>query len=103
MVRRARRIDWISGAAFAVLAMLAHPIGFLWLVGTLSYTWIRAKLPGWWKLAVPLTTVCGFVFAYCYASHRPFLSAGLKRGPLYFCNRADQFGVFRDRCFFVAF
>src|SRR5260370_40982963 len=101
MVRRARRIDWISGAAFAVLAMLAHPIGFLWLVGTLSYTWIRAKLPGWWKLAVPLTVGCGFFFAFWYAPHPPSLSAGWNPGPLYIFNRARQMGALRDRVFFL--
>jgi hypothetical protein len=102
IVRRARRIGWISGAVFAVLAMLAHPIGFLWLVGTLSYTWIRAKLPGWWKLAVPLTTVCGFVLAYWYASHRPSLSADWNRGPLYLYNGADQLGLYGNRYFYLA-
>src|SRR6266581_8533505 len=48
---RARGMDWVGGSIFALLAILAHPIGFLWLVGTLAYVWIRGKLPGWWKLA----------------------------------------------------
>src|SRR5260370_32195573 len=45
MVWRARRTDWIFGAAFAVLAMLAHPLAFLWLGGTPSYTWLWAQPP----------------------------------------------------------
>src|SRR5919109_231942 len=30
--REPRRVDWIGAAIFAVLAYMAHPIGFLWLV-----------------------------------------------------------------------
>src|SRR5207237_3803197 len=35
---RARRIDWIAAVPFALLSMLAHPIGSLWLVGTVAST-----------------------------------------------------------------
>src|SRR6266567_3858949 len=57
---------WIAGALIALLAVLAHPIGFLWLLGTLAYVWIRAKLPGWWKLALPLVAASGFFAVYWY-------------------------------------
>jgi hypothetical protein len=99
---RARRTDWILGAVFALLAMLAHPIGFLWLAGTLAYTRIRAKLPGWWKLALPLAAACALVLAYWYAWHRPSLSADWNRGPLYLYNGADQLGLFGNRYFILA-
>src|SRR2546427_11446720 len=29
---RARGMDWVGGGVFALLTILAHPIGFLWLV-----------------------------------------------------------------------
>src|SRR5947209_11389334 len=40
---RARGMDWVGGGMSALLTILAHPIGFLWLVGTLAYIKLRAK------------------------------------------------------------
>jgi hypothetical protein len=99
---RARRIDWIAAAPFALLAMLAHPIGFLWLVGTVAYTKIRAKLPGWWKLALPLAAASGFAAIYWYTSHCASLLADWDRGPFYLYNGADQLGLFGTRYFWLA-
>jgi len=68
---RARGMDWVGGGIFALLTILAHPIGFLWLVGTLAYIRIRAKLPGWRKLTLPLAAAAVFYAVCWYASHRP--------------------------------
>ncbi len=99
---RARRIDWIAAAPFALLALLAHPIGFLWLIGTLAYIKTRAKLPGWWKLALPLAAASGFAAVYWYTSHRAPLLADWDRGPFYLYNGADQLGLYGNRYFFLA-
>src|SRR6266851_3249551 len=99
---RARRFEWIAAVPFALLTMLAHPIGFLWLVGTLAYTKIRAKLPGWWKLALPLAAASGFAAIYWYTSHRPSLFADWDRGPFYLYNGADQLGLYGKRYIFLA-
>src|SRR5216684_41112 len=88
---------WIAGALIALLAVPAHPIGFLWLLGTLVYVWIRAKLPGWWKLALPLVAASGFFAVYWYVSHRPALLADWDRGPFYLYNGADQLGLYGKR------
>ena len=98
---RARRIDWIA-VLFALLAMLAHPIGFLWLVGTTAYTKIRAKLPGWWKLALPLVAASWFAAICWYTSHRAALMADWDRGPFYLFNGADQLWLFGTRYFWQA-
>src|SRR5437867_2022412 len=47
---RGKGIAWIGGLAVGALTLLAHPIGFSWLVGTLAYVKAREKMPGWWKL-----------------------------------------------------
>jgi hypothetical protein len=99
---RGRGVDWIAGALFALLALFAHPIGFLWLVGTLAYTKIRAKLPGWWKLALPLAAASGFAAVCWYAAHRPALMADWDRGPFYLYNGADQLGLYGKRYFVLA-
>jgi hypothetical protein len=100
---RARGIDWIAGAFFAALALLAHPIGFLWLIGTLAYVNIRAKLPGWWKMALPLGNLIGLLGFFWYAAHRASLMADWDRGPFYMYNGADQMALYGTRYIAVAF
>src|SRR5216110_2725629 len=102
ILRRAQRIDWIAAAAFALLAMLAHPIGFLWLVGTFVYIKIKAKLSGWWKLTLPLAVAGGFVAVRWYVARRASLLADWDRGPFYLYNGADQLGLFGTRYFWLA-
>src|SRR5713101_1049957 len=45
----ARGREWIYGALLLPFVLLAHPIGFVWLIGTLAYVKVRARLTGWWK------------------------------------------------------
>jgi hypothetical protein len=99
---RARRFGWIAGALLAALSWLAHPIGFLWLVGMLAYVKVRPKLPGWWKLALPLLAAAVFAAVRWYAAHRPALLADWDRGPFYLHNGADQLGLYGRRYFFLA-
>jgi hypothetical protein len=97
-----RRSDWIPGGVFAFFAMLAHPIGFLWMVGTVAYLKIRAKLPGWRKLALPVAAASAFAAVYWYTSHRPALLADWDRGPFYLYNGADQLALYGQRYFYLA-
>jgi hypothetical protein len=99
---RARGNDWIAGALFAALALLAHPIGFLWMIGTLVYVNIRAKLPGWWKVALPLGNLLGLLGVFLHVVHRPSLMADWDRGPFYLYNGADQLVLYGTRYIAVA-
>lgn len=94
---RARGLAWFGGAVFAVLALLAHPIGFLWLFGALVYIRLRAALPAWWKLALPLASAVGLFAVHWYVSYRPALLADWDRGPFYFYNGADQLDLYGQR------
>lgn len=94
---RARKVDWVGGSIFAVLAWLAHPIGFLWLIGMLAYVKIKAKLPGWWKLALPLAVVAGCFAVSWYVYRHPTLTADWDRGPFYLYNGADQLALYGKR------
>ena len=97
MVWRARPVDWMGAAIFAALTLLAHPMGFLWLVGTLAYVKVKTKLPGRWKLALPMAAAAAFYAVYWYASHKPELSADWDRGPFYLYNGADQLVLYGKR------
>ena len=90
-------LAWVGGSLVAVLAWLAHPIGFLWLTGTVAYTRVREKLPRWWKLALPLTAAAAFFAVNWYAAHRPALLADWDRGPFYLYNGADQLALYGER------
>ena len=100
--RAPRRVDWIGAAIFALLTYVAHPIGFLWLVGTLAYVKVRENLPGWWKVMLPLTAAAGFCAVFWYVSHRPELSADWDRGPFYLYNGADQLALYGKRYMVLA-
>jgi hypothetical protein len=84
------------------LTLLAHPIGFLWLVTTTAYIKLRTKLPSWWKLALPLSAVGAFAAIHWYTSHQPNLLADWDRGPFYLYNGADQLVLYGKRYLFLA-
>jgi hypothetical protein len=100
---RARGIDWLVGALVGMVALLAHPIGFLWLIGTLGYVKIREKLSGWWKLALPLTSASGLIALYWFMmAHATKYLVDWDRGPFYFYNGADQLALYGKRYFWLA-
>jgi len=94
---KGRGLAWVGGALFAALALLAHPIGFLWLAGTVAYLRVREKLPSWWKLVLPLSAAAAFFAVNLYAAGHPALLADWDRGPFYFYNGADQLALYGKR------
>jgi hypothetical protein len=56
----------ILAACIAALVLVAHPQGFVWLVGCVSYIVLWRLLPRWWKLAVPSAAVLAVVVARFY-------------------------------------
>jgi hypothetical protein len=67
---RATWADVAASMALAILALAAHPQGFVWLVGCLGYVFLWRILPGWWKLAVPGAAAVAMIAARLYLSHR---------------------------------
>ncbi len=99
---RGKGIAWIGGVVVAALTLLAHPIGFMWLAGTFAYVKVREKMPGWWKLALPLVAALGFTAIFWYTSHHPSLFADWDRGPFYLYNGADQLALYGKRYISIA-
>jgi hypothetical protein len=100
---RGRGMDWIAGIVLMPSVLLAHPIGFVWLIGTLAYMQIRKRLPGWWKLALPLSAVAGFFPFYWYLTqHAVKFTADWDRGPFYLYNGADQLALYGQRYVWLA-
>jgi hypothetical protein len=49
--------EWPVAVLFALLAYVAHPLGFLWLVALGSYVNVRRWLRGEWKLLAPVAAI----------------------------------------------
>jgi hypothetical protein len=56
----------VLAAPLAVLTLVAHPQGFVLLLGCVGYVTLWRLLPGWWKLAVPGAAVLTVVVARWY-------------------------------------
>jgi hypothetical protein len=99
----ARGREWIGGVMLLPLVLLAHPAGFLWLVGTLAYVKLRAKLPGRWKFLLPVAVGSGLFGVYWFlARHAAKYLVDWDRGPFYLYNGADQLALYGQRYFFLA-
>jgi hypothetical protein len=99
----ARGREWIYGALLLPFILLAHPIGFVWLIGILAYVKLRANLPGWRKFLLPLAAAGGFLGLYWFmAQHAAKYLVDWDRGPFYFYNGADQLALYGQRYFYLA-
>jgi len=89
---RGDRTDWLIAAVLALLALLAHPFGFLCLVGLAAYFRLADMLRGWlrWGLfASAFLVVMGFHY---YVKHLRFI---FFTKDFYFMNGADQLYLFQ--------
>ena len=67
--KRTSSADVAAITALAILVLVAHPQGFVWLAGCAGYIFLRRMLPGWWKLTVPAAAVVVMITARLYLSH----------------------------------
>lgn len=88
---------WISGLVFALLAFMAHPIGFAWLAGTLAYITLRRKLNGVWGAALFAVALAGIYGVHWYLQHRTQFEIDWEKMPFYQANGTDQLVLFGDR------
>ena len=66
---RSANTDVALAVALAILVLVAHPQGFVWLVGCVGYIFLWRILPGWWTLTVPGAAVVAMIAARLYLSH----------------------------------
>jgi hypothetical protein len=94
---RGRGWDWLLVVASLPLVLLGHPIGFLWLVGTIAYIalWRRAG-PGW-RLLLPVAPAAGFYVVRWYLANHAQYQADWAQEPFYKFNGADQLILYGDR------
>jgi hypothetical protein len=94
---RGRGLARAAGVVLLPLVLLAHPLGFLWLVGTALYIFFWNKFAGWWKLAIPLAAVGLLLAVHWYLDDKPQFAADWDRPPFYVLNGADQLVLYSRR------
>jgi hypothetical protein len=66
---RTAGVDVVASVALAIVVLVAHPQGFVWLVGCAGYIFLWRMLPNWWKLSVPSGAVVALLAVRIYLSH----------------------------------
>jgi len=92
------RGDRISALFFLPVIYLAHPVGFVVVVGVMVYLAAKELLPGWWKLALPLGAIGGFAALHWVLATRVTFDVDWeKAGPFYAMNGSDQLVLYGDQ------
>jgi hypothetical protein len=92
---------WICGALLALLAVVAHPIGFLWAAGTAAYAHLWKRLPEYWRLLLPAAVIAAFLLLrWRIAGNRDYEADW---SPISFLlrNGADQLVLFGHRYWYL--
>jgi hypothetical protein len=92
----------ILAAIPAALALLAHPQGFVWLVGCIGYVLLWRWLRSWRKLAVPAAAMLAVIVARLYL-RKHFESFGIwdTFGPGIY-NGSDQIALYSMRYYLLS-
>jgi len=86
-----RRGDRIVALAFLPIIYFAHPVGFLFALGTMGYLTVKEWLPGWWRVAVPASVVAGALALHWILTIQDRFDVDwAKDGPFYVMNGSDQ-------------
>jgi hypothetical protein len=102
LIWRGRGRELLLVAPLAALALLAHPQGFLWLVGCMGYVILWRVLSPGWKLAVPVAAVLMVVMVRHYLAHH-YQTAGVwsMYGPGVY-NGSDQIALYGMRYYVLS-
>jgi len=92
-----RKNGLIVGALMLPLMYLAHPLGFLLFLGVAVYRLLWPRLPGWWKVLLPVAALLILFDARWFVAHHRGYEVEWRETPLWQLNGADQFHVFGPR------
>jgi hypothetical protein len=92
---RGQRADLLLGAVVATFALIAHPLGFLYLIGLSIYFRIGASLTGWRRWGLLGCAFLVVVGVSCYARHAR--TEEWHTTNFFMMNGADQLILFGKR------
>jgi hypothetical protein len=90
---RGRGIDWIFALVLAGLTLVAHPIGFVCLIGAVAYTKLAEAMSGWRRWAVFAAAILAVVALHFYIV-REFQTQFWYKAFFLVMNGADQLMLF---------
>jgi hypothetical protein len=99
---RRRGRDWLLLAVLLPLVLLAHPIGFLWLLGTIAYITLWTRVGPGWRLLFPVTAAAGFYMFRWYMENHAQYQADWTEEAFYKLNGADQLVLYGERYVLLA-
>ncbi len=96
-VWRGGMANWIIGGVIGLVALLAHPIGFLWFVATAVYVVVWRRLHGPWWLVLPVAVISGYDALRLFFSRSTQFYADWRPEPFYWMNGTDQLILYGHR------
>jgi hypothetical protein len=99
---RGRGPERFLGWGIVPFVLLAHPVGFVWLVGTALYLILWTKLPKWWNSAVLPVAIAALLVVRWYLAKRAQFPVDWSDTPFYLLNGADQLVLYGDRYVWLA-
>jgi hypothetical protein len=94
---RGRGLERLLGILIAPFILLAHPIGFLLLIGMALYLFLWTKLPSWWKLCAPASALLTLLAIHWYLAHQTNFPVDWDHNPFYVLNGVDQLALYGQR------
>jgi hypothetical protein len=92
---------WICGALVALLALVAHPIGFLWAAGTTAYVHLWRRIPEYWRLLLPAAIIAAFCALRWMIRSNLEYEADWLPGSFLLRNGADQLVLYGHRYWYL--
>ena len=99
---RGRGVERLLGLLLVPFVLLAHPVGFVYLVGTALFVLLWATLPKWWNWAVLPVAVAALFVVRWYLGHRVQFPVDWSDTPFYLLNGADQLALYGQRYVWLA-
>ena len=93
---RGRLWEWLVACALALIALVAHPLGFVWLLAAAAYIFIAETVPRrLHRLLLFVAAAASLVAFHIYLWRHYNVYAGSQ--PFYMYNGADQLDLFGTR------
>jgi hypothetical protein len=89
--------NWMTVAVILPVVLLAHPIGFLWLVATACYVVLWRSLPTYWRMVLPTGVISGYDALRLFFARSTQFYADWRPDPFYWMNGTDQLILYGHR------
>jgi hypothetical protein len=94
--------NWITAVLLLPLILLAHPIGFLWCLGTMIYVSLWRLIPEYWRLILPTLAFAGYFALRVFLANSERFDASWRPEPFYWMNGSDQLILYGHRYLVLA-